>query len=676
MDRQTKNVVIAVVVLAVVIRLIFLGVSLANLPATGDECISGLLAKHIAHGRFPLLFMAQPYQFPIDSYLLAPLARIMPRNAFGIRYETFLLGFLGVLGGWLILRSIGPLRETWPGVLLILFPSAYVLLIQAAYALPQHAFLGVFWSLAVWFAFLTRGRSRRTVLALSFFTGLISGLGYSTHLLSVSVLAAAVLFLLLDGGWRGLPVRIAGTASGLVLGLIPYLAVRALYPNAYMEVVRRRSPAQALLYAWDPLIPTTLPGTMGITPICFPDLGEVKSLWPALGPPFGFLVVGLLAVAAVLASVSFVRRTIRRKWPSLDPYDVFILASWMGLALFALSYRSRHDTYRYLLPVAWSFPFVIAFLYGKARGGIRTMVGGFAVLLAGFNVATAVMLIHVWSRPDFARTQADTPEIRSALEYLEDSGIRSAFASYWTAYRIDYLTDEAILCAQPYNERFSFWPLPYFDEVHADRDAVYVLNEIDRFRISRFERDLAEMGVTSRRTMRGDYAIYEDFRFERDGREERIPPGEFDVVTSHNPSAAAALHDGDRSTKWKSAAPQQEGMWIEIRFPGPCDVNRVSLIYHHYPYDQAGALRLLRRSGGAWEPVLDRVPAKLDPFEFENGHPLYGERLQTLRFEPVRTDALRLEIAECDPNPRKNWSVTEIEVYREARKGENGSGKD
>jgi hypothetical protein len=37
------------------------------------------------------------------------------------------------------------------------------------------------------------------------------------------------------------------------------------------------------------------------------------------------------------------------------------------------------------------------------------------------------------------------------------------------------------------------------------------------------------------------------------------------------------------------------------------------------------------------------------------GHPVYGQHVQTIRFPPVTTDALRLEIVK--PDPGGDWTI-------------------
>ena len=51
----------------------------------------------------------------------------------------------------------------------------------------------------------------------------------------------------------------------------------------------------------------------------------------------------------------------------------------------------------------------------------------------------------------------------------------------------------------------------------------------------------------------------------------------------------------------------------------------------------------------------------LDAFKIVNGHPVCGNEMQTIRFEPVDTDAIRIQIAQADGS--RAWTIGEIEIY-------------
>lgn len=142
-------------------------VGLRNVPPSTDESIIALQARHILNpppsaevresllpkplfGRFPLLFMAQPYLFPLEAYIAAIPQRFLPTGAFGVRAIPFALSLAALVLSFLIIRNFGDVRKTWPGFLLLAFPSAYVLMMQFGYALPSYPSHLFLLALAVW----------------------------------------------------------------------------------------------------------------------------------------------------------------------------------------------------------------------------------------------------------------------------------------------------------------------------------------------------------------------------------------------------------------------------------------------------------------------------------------------------------------------------------------------
>ena len=101
-------------------------------------------------------------------------------------------------------------------------------------------------------------------------------------------------------------------------------------------------------------------------------------------------------------------------------------------------------------------------------------------------------------------------------------------------------------------------------------------------------------------------------------------------------------------------------MWIEIRLPSERRVTRITLFYDGYPHDNAHAVKLLAAIDDGWTPIAKSVPFVMHPFEFINGHPVYGSQFQAICIDPVLTDAIRLEIAQ--PHEGRDWTIGEIEI--------------
>lgn len=648
---------------ALAVRLVFFGISLNALPASADEANGVLTAKNIARGELPLLITGSPYQFPIEAYLLNPLVHFLPRNAFGARYIAVLTGLIALTGFWLIGLSLPSLRWAWPCFLLLLFPSAYWLLWQAAYIPTNYnpaLMLSVFGLLLT----LLARRKTRYQPWIFFLAGILLGLAFCGIMLILPILLMAGVFIFFGEDWRkGLRGFIV-FSLGLAIGLMPYYFAGWLISGANQAVSGSYPWTEALKRAW-PLVQHNLPVAMGITPCLYPDFKATQTLIPGIALPFTISYLLVLGIITAARGAHHFKKLLQNKWLSLNGSDVFLGITWLCLLFFTLSRRSHTHTYRYLLPLVWSFPFLVGVLYAISSRRIRWALGAGAILLALFNLATGLELMRTWSSPGFASTQADMPDIQPAIRCLDRLGINRAYATMWVASRIAYETDERILCTQPYNTRFYGWPILYKEEVDASGKVAYILTHSDRFTADRFEDDLKAMGVTCRSQVCGEFIIYTDFKTTRKPPVHIVSRDQLSIRTSHNNASAWILKDGQKAKRWGSHHPQEKGMWIEITLPSPKVLNGVGLWYNQYAHDMAPSLKVLARKEKKWIRLLPPVPGKLDRFAFLNNHPVYGDKMQAIEFPLTRTDALRLEIV--DPNPKQDWSMVEFEVYQKSR---------
>ena len=139
-----------------------------------------------------------------------------------------------------------------------------------------------------------------------------------------------------------------------------------------------------------------------------------------------------------------------------------------------------------------------------------------------------------------------------------------------------------------------------------------------------------------------------------------VPSNVLTVTTSHNPAEAGNLID-NRLSRWTTHHLQEKGMWIQINLKDPQWLSRIVLVYGRYAHDKAPKVNIEVKSAGQWGLVGDPVAGDIDPFEFENGKPVYNRYVQGIKINPVFTDGLRLTIVEADPS--FCWTLMKIDLY-------------
>lgn len=666
-DRSKLTVIgLSLVVAALLIRLIFSWISLANLPVTSDEASSVLLAKMILRGELPLLFVGQPYQFPIESYLMAPFVEWMPRTAFGARYQTLILGLTAFLGFFMIARTAFSTGSRWPALLLICFPSAYFLMYQAAYAPPQYSMsLTLAWVSI--FAVLRSRQSARPYLFLMT-AGFCCGLAVSNHLLTITISAGVFALVLCSGSVRQSLRGAAVFALCCLVGTLPYILALWLVPGAYGNLPISMEIVDALRRMIAPALTMTLPGAMGVNPFLFPDFGGHIN-WPAsLRSVFAVFYVTLL-LALIVQRIKVFSLTISgRRWPRLELVDLALIASLLTIWVFA-SHRTGPNAYRYMLPAVWCFPFLVGHAFQSFTGWHRTAAGTAAVCLALFNIGVSIQVISEWSDSKQLQNFTGTPAIDELIDTLNERNITHCYASFWLAYRITFETDEKVVCSLPFNERFPLWPIPYKQQVDNQTDAVYILTNNFRPRLSAaiFEQHLAASGITAEKTRLNPFLIYQNFKIPTylPSREYVLGMKNISIQTNGgNSPALARLADKDFSTAWLGSEYQANGQWVALTFDSKKTINGIT-IFH--PQRKSRRPESFKIDGyktvdglGAWHQLAGPVNVKTERLRFVNNHPVYRGLSQQLRFDPVEVEALRIIVDE--PNKESKWGLTEIEV--------------
>jgi len=670
-DRRRRALLLAVLGLvlatAIGIRLAMVKVSVEHIPVTTDEAIVVLLAKRVAEGERPLFIMAQPYQFPLESYLHSLLVDRMPRNASGARYPGFLGGGATLLLLLCIAWRLTPFERAWPMLGLILLPSAYLLMAQFGYPLPGYnaalvcAFLAVFLAMSV--PEKEQVKSLVNPLALVFLTGLFGGLAFTGNMLTVSLVLPALFVALVRSGFLRMFVHLPALALGTFIGLIPYIAGILAHPDAQKAVAGTRSLPEALERIWSPTLTFTIPRGLGVAPAIYPDSHVQLELGQSLAPYVGIFFGVVLVAVTVIRTWHFLRQALQGKWPVLSGYDIFTAASWAGIAAFALSSRANSDSFRYLMPVLFCFPFLLGCLFVHSGRMLRLVLGGAAAFLMIVNVSTSLALIPHWKEPSFGPEIMNVSVMEPALDYLRTQNIEYCVASHWAAYRASFLTDEDIICSQPVNERFPGWPLPYKEQVDGAKRVAYVLTERIRFlKPHIFERHLEQMNIAAHRETLGEFKVYHDFR-ELVERAADVPlPKQMQQASAlHSNQTAHRLVDGDPATRWGNRRSQKAGEWVQVAWETPRLIQRVVLDYTCYRYDRPFQVNIEARTEQGWQTAAQGVQDRLEPFVFANSHPVYGHHLQTYAFDPVIAQAVRVTIAE--PNASRNWNICEVDVF-------------
>lgn len=624
---------------ALLLRIYFSYISLENLPLTSDEASSALLAQMIHDGARPFLFIGQPYQFPVESYLFSVISSYAPANPYGIRLFIILLGIITTLAllycVWLGYKQ----GERWLPLLLVLFPSYYVFENLFAYTAPQYGIGRLLSVIAIALILAFRKHRRPWLLGCC---GIASGLAVSNHLLYVSPVVGIAAMVFFQGSIRSVARDLIIFSAGLLLGLLPLLYALYFIPGAYGNL-----PAAIPFYKLPQRIfdvfSNTLPIALGSDALLFHDFPTSlgNHLW--LQYPFGYGFLVLLSIALYFRGRRFLASMTQRQWPRLELIDLAIITT---LVTFILLIRSSTISYhcRYLLPALWILPFWVVSISALNRY-VRNIIIVSLILLLFFNVHVTWSIIDKWKDKDMLQKVADTPDISTLIRDLKEQNMDRCYASFWLAYRITYETNGEIVCAMPFNERFLNWPIPYNQQIDLAENAVYVLTQtpLSRLRTLSFEGHLKEQGFSYQRLKSryrmGSFDIFHSFTKPEVQEEVHIPESAWTQTMQKNEKAVV-------SDQQNLDSQTGEGVTIFLNLEQKVAIS--SLIFWFQPpfsRDIIGKVQILDQEKG-WINVSGQTRMTPDRLHFVNKHPIYGEFQKKITFKtPQYSDQIRVDLA-------------------------------
>lgn len=654
-----------VVAVAVVFRLWFFHFALGHMPPSSDEAWPSLTAMHILKGEFPVVYWGQTHMGAQESYFQAALIRLVGPKLWAMRIYPLLLGFAYVAAVVLLAARIYGRQVGLISLALLAIPVPYITMCGAMIASENYftlTALGGF-ALLLMHNLIARpegkGRAARFVAL-----GFLLGYTFWLHILALSFVGVILLFLLLADKrlffrwpfWCGV--------LAFVIGGLPLILYNLDSHGATFRDVGRAASLKLTIQSFEDLWLITLHFLVGMKVMFMGDKQCVASL-----PRFIQLALGLIWAGILLLVVGLhIKPLLRLLRLSVKPWDgtVLLLAlAGATVLMFCRSSRPGWHNVRYVLPVAVVLPVLLAYGLWRIRAKSRVV---FAVLLGfvlGVQAWGNVILVEGWKDHDIIAKGLRLPDTANLIRWLDEHRIRHAYAHFWLSYRLTYETEEKLICAEPYNERFPlrYNQVQYLDDVRASTDAAYIWHPSMRFSKGDFDSCLRRAGGTWRRDQVGEYTVYWDFKPPygmitlRD-----IPRQNWTVTAGINPAAAARAIDGNTATYWDTGGHQALGMWFCADMGSTQTVCTIGFNLGQRTLDFPRGLKVeISPDGTAWQTVRSdgEVAGQL---YWEGAHPrflVYGDYF-TVTFPPTPARCIRMTLT--DGHGMFDWSLAELTV--------------
>ncbi len=479
------------VVVAVLVVLLIVGRSLVFLfeqaQFDSDQAITGLMAKHIAELRaFPFYAYAADYVFSIESWIAAPFLALFGTSVAALRLPLILVNLIaGGLLVWLIARELRlrPLLALVPALFFVAAPPTLASELLTAVGGNSEPFVYV---LLLWLV-----RDHPVVYGTIFIVGFLNR-EFTAYAVSALVaievlqgrlwqrqnlLAKTIALVVVAAGWEiARLLRMAadamgpGTAPGIQESTATNanVAVGFLCQDLHWSRVAENLASVAT---------TQLATIVGVAPfelINVNIIGSVSQGLTGLWPVFAVVMIaalvrlGWLGVRAWRARDAEPLGRYRGVWFSLY---LALIGTQAGV-VYAVSrcealtpYTLRYALLLVLVPISIS----ATYLAVERRAVGRALMVAFLVVWTAVSIRSHAQLLALYSGAG-----APPNEYRRLTEELAARGIRYVWTDYWTAYMIDFLSDERVIATST-----GYMRVAEYDEavkLHAD-EAVVISRE-------------------------------------------------------------------------------------------------------------------------------------------------------------------------------------------------------
>ena len=411
-----------------------------------DQAVFGLMAKHIAEGRaFPVFMYGQTYILGVEAWLAAPVFLFAGASVAALKFPLLIINIVIAL---LLVRIFTREVGLSPGLALLaaLFfvlpaPGTAVRFVEASGG-NVEPFLYV---VLIW---LTRNRPN--------WCGVILGVGFLQREFTIYGLAALLvieaahgLLVTREGIVRRLKMFRTAAEVWLVVTWLkqyssaagPGTSLRDLYqttPDNVGELWNRIciDLGKMLAGLWAGMS-GHLPQLFGMTAQPLLESGIDSSatqgvLWG------GILLIGLFGIPIVRIALTVIGE---RQWqPEYDACAYLVLVGLFSFGAYTLLRCGVIAVMRYELLSVIGAAGVAAWYLRIER--VRPMAAVWIALMIFWAGASTAGHLRLWAE---YLTHAPTGAKRMVIRNLEAAGIRYAYADYWLAYYITFLSNERII---------------------------------------------------------------------------------------------------------------------------------------------------------------------------------------------------------------------------------------
>jgi hypothetical protein len=427
-----------------------------NLILDGDECVLGIMAKHIMQGKgFPIFFYGQNYGFSlVEALLIIPFYKILGITTLTVKLPMLLLWTTGVIFFYFTLTHIGSKHKYLPFLLtliLVLTPAWAVWSMKA-----RGGYLTAFTvsSILLYLLFHKEYKKRwRTYLICGALTIVI----YQSQMLWIVSLGSLILYKLVRHfNWK----RIIGFVSGAAISIVLFQLAKLGLEEGYRPDISFPKHDVSTYF-------TRIPGYI------FDSMHGNYFFYNIQKPNFFCAVYSYTFTAICLAlPMSGIYYLVKKQCNQLP----FIILSISSLALLGLTIFHLFEQPRYLLPLTGSTLLSIFFLL-KERSTLenKTLRSLYSILM----ISSFVSLISFYS---FSFCRYTETTLKETIKHLQNKGYYYAFFDDGlVGWQFIFYSNETMICRDRFGSGRSRGYFTKFNAAYESGKKIAVITDKDHF---------------------------------------------------------------------------------------------------------------------------------------------------------------------------------------------------
>ena len=658
-----------ILVAAILFRIGFFVFTLQHVPPSADEAWPALMGLHILKGEFPVFYWGQAYMGAHQAYFDAALYPFLGCNVATTRLYPLLFSFLFLLASAWLARTVYDRTTGIITLALLAVPVPYLAMCGAISVPPEYLAVATLGSLALTLVARIVFADAPARLGPMTLLGFILGFAFWLHLVALSVIGVALLFLFLkDKLFLFRPAFWAG-ALAFLCGSLPFWAYNLAHGFETFGDVGRTIDWTGSLMLLRAAFGITLHVLVGMKVMLYGDSRHILSLPTPLAIALGLVWIGLILLVIISRFKGLIRLAMLSvKSPvSAGAGTGMLLAMAVAvLFLFCRSARAGWADARFLVPMLSVLPVLLACGLAQVRTWSRPLFAALLAFIIGCQAWGNMLLVQAWSDPHMVGETLDLPDTGALHRFLKQQDIRHAYAHYWISYRLTFESQEELICSEPYNERFPGREVKYIDEVRAADRVAYITHPKLYFAAENFDTLLQRIGGKYRKQAVGCFTVYYDFKppYGNLGLREITREG-WVVTTDWNPQDAGQVADGDPSTVWESRRPQTAGMWLTVDLGREATVCNIRFDLGRNITDYPRGYKVeTSTDGNQWTHIGEIGDVGQNLF-WEGAQPWFlvrGDHFNAA-FPPVPARFVKITLTADDPQARWWWAIAEIRIF-------------